>query len=167
MQLAFFRYQVFHLQLIRPHYHSPKFNLYLHAPNEWYLVLQDIPGIGGEDAVTPLERRLYFSTAHYHLRAGCPALAVEVLSKLPGKIVENSNITDSMTRSKGKRNTSDLSFVKISEMTSRLIDFCQINDTLFQKGISFLSNIQERKIRNCSHKTLMWVVQITKNFLEI
>ena len=39
-----------------------------------------------DDAVTPLERRLYFSTAHFHLRAGCPALAVEVLSKLPNKV---------------------------------------------------------------------------------
>ena len=38
------------------------------------------------DAVTPLERRLYFSTAHFHLKAGCPALAVEVLSKLPNKV---------------------------------------------------------------------------------
>eukprot|EP00094_Tigriopus_californicus_P002839 TCALIF_02737-PA protein Name:"Similar to DMXL1 DmX-like protein 1 (Homo sapiens)" AED:0.22 eAED:0.22 QI:0/0.72/0.68/1/1/1/19/158/2211 len=41
-----------------------------------------------EDSITPLERRLYFSTAHFHLRAGCPALALEVLSKLPGKVVE-------------------------------------------------------------------------------
>lgn len=41
-----------------------------------------------EDAVTPLERKLYFSTAHFHLRAGCPALAVEVLTKLPAKIKE-------------------------------------------------------------------------------
>lgn len=39
-----------------------------------------------EDTVTPLERRLYFSTAHYHLRGGCPALALEVLSKLPEKV---------------------------------------------------------------------------------
>ena len=41
-----------------------------------------------EDTVTPLERKLYFSTAHFHLRAGCPALAVEVLSKLPSKVTE-------------------------------------------------------------------------------
>ena len=40
-----------------------------------------------EDSVTPLERRLYFSTAHFHLRGGCPALAVEVLSKLPNKVM--------------------------------------------------------------------------------
>ena len=42
-----------------------------------------------EDTVTPLERKLYFSTAHFHLRAGCPALAVEVLTKLPTKVVES------------------------------------------------------------------------------
>ena len=36
-----------------------------------------------EDSVTPLERKLFFSTASFHLRGGCPALALEVLSKLP------------------------------------------------------------------------------------
>ena len=35
-----------------------------------------------EDAVTPLERRLFFTTAHFHLRSGCPALALEVLNLL-------------------------------------------------------------------------------------
>ena len=44
-----------------------------------------------DDAVTPLERRLYFSTAHFHLRAGCPALAVEVLSKLPNKVAPEAS----------------------------------------------------------------------------
>ena len=46
-----------------------------------------------EDSVTPLERKLYFSTAHFHLRAGCPALAVEVLTKLPNKITESKGET--------------------------------------------------------------------------
>merc|ERR1719193_3051495 len=41
-----------------------------------------------EDAVTPLERRLFFTTAHFHLRSGCPALALEVLSKLPSATIE-------------------------------------------------------------------------------
>lgn len=36
-----------------------------------------------EDAVTPVERRLYFATAHFHLRSGCPALALEVPSGRP------------------------------------------------------------------------------------
>ena len=39
------------------------------------------------EAITPFERRLFFITAHQHFRAGCPSLALEVLSRLPGKIV--------------------------------------------------------------------------------
>jgi hypothetical protein len=46
----------------------------------------------GEEGVTPLERRLYFSTAHFHLRCGCPALAIEVLSKLPTRIIETKSV---------------------------------------------------------------------------
>ncbi|ESO00911.1 hypothetical protein HELRODRAFT_113035 [Helobdella robusta] len=38
------------------------------------------------NCVTPVERRLYFMTAHEHLRNGCPALALEVLMKLPPMI---------------------------------------------------------------------------------
>ncbi|XP_043192763.1 dmX-like protein 2 isoform X3 [Amphibalanus amphitrite] len=41
------------------------------------------------DAITPLERQLYFSTAHAHYRAGCPTLALEVLSKLPSKVLDS------------------------------------------------------------------------------
>ena len=39
-----------------------------------------------EDSVSPLERKLYFSTANFHLRGGCPALALDVLSKLPARV---------------------------------------------------------------------------------
>lgn len=41
-----------------------------------------------EDTITPLERQLYFTTAHGHFKAGCPALALEVLSKLPSKVMD-------------------------------------------------------------------------------
>ncbi|XP_054286224.1 dmX-like protein 2 isoform X3 [Macrosteles quadrilineatus] len=44
-----------------------------------------------EDSITPLERQLYFTTAHAHFKAGCPALALEVLSKLPNKVLEPSS----------------------------------------------------------------------------
>ncbi|KAG8181368.1 hypothetical protein JTE90_008839 [Oedothorax gibbosus] len=40
-----------------------------------------------EDTITPLERRLFFTTAHAHFRAGCPALALEVLSRLPCRVL--------------------------------------------------------------------------------
>lgn len=39
-----------------------------------------------EEGITRLERRLYFQTAHGHFKAGCPALALEVLSKLPERV---------------------------------------------------------------------------------
>ncbi|KAL1117874.1 hypothetical protein AAG570_004187 [Ranatra chinensis] len=44
-----------------------------------------------EDSITPLERQLYFTTAHAHFKAGCPALALEVLSKLPNKVMDSNN----------------------------------------------------------------------------
>lgn len=43
-----------------------------------------------EDSITPLERQLYFTTAHAHFKAGCPALALEVLSKLPSKVMDTN-----------------------------------------------------------------------------
>ena len=47
------------------------------------------------DAITPFERRLYFITAHQHFRAGCPSLALEVLSRLPNRILFDDQSTSS------------------------------------------------------------------------
>lgn len=46
-----------------------------------------------EESITPLERQLYFTTAHGHFRAGCPALALEVLSKLPYVVADPKHNT--------------------------------------------------------------------------
>ncbi|XP_018327674.1 dmX-like protein 2 isoform X2 [Agrilus planipennis] len=46
-----------------------------------------------EDSITPAERQLYFTTAHGHFRAGCPALALEVLSKLPMIVTDPFKVT--------------------------------------------------------------------------
>lgn len=46
-----------------------------------------------EDSITPLERQLYFTTAHGHFKAGCPALALEVLSKLPSKVMDQDIVS--------------------------------------------------------------------------
>ena len=56
-----------------------------------------------EETVTHLERRLYFSTAHFHLRAGCPALAVEVLSKLPNRVIDTSASATSSTAASSRK----------------------------------------------------------------
>ena len=56
---------------------------------------------GGDDIVTfvdkisPVERSLYFMTAHAHFKSGCPALALEVLSKLPAVVDTGNDITTS------------------------------------------------------------------------
>lgn len=50
-----------------------------------------------EDTITPLERQLYFTTAHAHFKAGCPALALEVLNKLPSKVTEPSSSSSDIT----------------------------------------------------------------------
>lgn len=43
-----------------------------------------------KDAISSVERRLFFKTAHVYFRAGCPLLALEVLSKLPEFYYEDS-----------------------------------------------------------------------------
>lgn len=43
------------------------------------------------DSISLMERRLFFTAAHAHLQAGCPMLALEVLSKMP-KVVKRSKM---------------------------------------------------------------------------
>lgn len=72
------------------------FNFYVYLRTHPLLIRQHVANSGNrkvwlpggkqvivEESITPLERQLYFTTAHGHFRAGCPALALEVLSKLP------------------------------------------------------------------------------------
>lgn len=55
---------------------------FLYSQGGTLALLQQEP----EEGITRLERRLYFQTAHGHFKAGCPALALEVLSKLPARV---------------------------------------------------------------------------------
>uniref|UniRef100_A0A8B9KQK6 Dmx like 1 n=1 Tax=Astyanax mexicanus TaxID=7994 RepID=A0A8B9KQK6_ASTMX len=43
------------------------------------------------DSISLIERRLFFTAANAHLQAGCPMLALEVLSKMP-KVVKKSKL---------------------------------------------------------------------------
>ena len=47
-----------------------------------------------QEWITPLERRLYYTTAHAHFLTGCPALALEVLFKLPNHVQQPDNGAD-------------------------------------------------------------------------
>ncbi|CAG9822471.1 unnamed protein product [Phaedon cochleariae] len=77
------------------------FNFYVYLRTHPLLVRQHLASYGKrkvwvpggkqivvDEWITPLERQLYFATAHGHFRAGCPALALEVLSKLPYVVSE-------------------------------------------------------------------------------
>uniref|UniRef100_A0A8D2LIY4 Dmx like 1 n=1 Tax=Varanus komodoensis TaxID=61221 RepID=A0A8D2LIY4_VARKO len=61
---------------------------------------------GLADEINLGERRLFFTTAYAHLKAGCPMLALEVLSKMP-KVVKRSK---TLGRSPNKNSNSALSF---------------------------------------------------------
>lgn len=80
--------------------------------------------IGLEDTITPLERQLYFTTAHGHFKAGCPALALDVLSKLPTKVAESSLSQQESLDSPG---------VLKSPMKSQLVD-TQIDSGMLSWG---------------------------------
>ena len=67
------------------------------------------------DKITPIERRLYFTTAHAHFKAGCPLLALEVLIKLP----EVVDVEESMIKS----NSSNLESPNTQVNTGTLEDF--------------------------------------------
>ncbi|KAI8434147.1 hypothetical protein MSG28_012272 [Choristoneura fumiferana] len=71
------------------------FNFYVYLRTHPRLKRHNLPSQGAtlallqqeaDEGITRLERRLYFQTAHGHFKAGCPALALEVLSKLPARI---------------------------------------------------------------------------------
>ncbi|XP_045511959.1 dmX-like protein 2 isoform X5 [Pieris brassicae] len=71
------------------------FNFYVYLRTHPRLKRHNMPSQGAtlallnqesDEGITRLERRLYFQTAHGHFKAGCPALALEVLSKLPSRI---------------------------------------------------------------------------------
>ena len=81
-----------------------------------------------EETVTHLERRLYFSTAHFHLRAGCPALAVEVLSKLPNKVVDTGASKDNSTSASSR---------KESNATSAIADARKLETGVFDISSDF------------------------------
>jgi len=61
------------------------------------------------DRITPVERRLYFTTAHAHFVAGCPALALEVLIKLPTFVVQETEAS---------RRSSSVSSPKVASSSS-------------------------------------------------
>ncbi|XP_041465630.1 LOW QUALITY PROTEIN: dmX-like protein 2 [Lytechinus variegatus] len=53
-----------------------------------------------KDEITPEERTLFFTTAHAHLSAGCPLLALDVLAKIPKVRTKTKEDDNKMVESK-------------------------------------------------------------------
>lgn len=65
------------------------FNFYVYLRNHPLLVRQN--KAKGTLALSQAERNLYFQTAHAHYAAGCPTLAIHVLTQLPKWFEQQAN----------------------------------------------------------------------------
>ncbi|ELU10253.1 hypothetical protein CAPTEDRAFT_201231 [Capitella teleta] len=86
------------------------------------------------DCITPVERRLYFQTAHAHFKSGCPALALEVLNKLPEVIDTENDITKSKSAD---------SFASKANIQSGILENGPSHDFDWQQSSKGLSNGNE------------------------
>uniref|UniRef100_A0A5F8GCU3 Dmx like 1 n=1 Tax=Monodelphis domestica TaxID=13616 RepID=A0A5F8GCU3_MONDO len=78
----FYNYLRTHPLLLRRHFGSSD-------ASSTQICLTGENGLAGK--INLSERRLFFTTAHAHLKAGCPMLALEVLSKMP-KVIKKSKL---------------------------------------------------------------------------
>ncbi|KAG8598097.1 hypothetical protein GDO81_002497 [Engystomops pustulosus] len=76
----FYNFLRTHPMLLRRHFRSSEA-----TSTKMHLSVEN----GLADKINLGERKLFFTTAHSHLKAGCPMLALEVLSKMP-KVVKRS-----------------------------------------------------------------------------
>nr|XP_033784929.1 dmX-like protein 1 isoform X1 [Geotrypetes seraphini] len=70
---------------------------------------------GLADKINLRERRLFFTTAYAHLKAGCPMLALEILSKMP-KVVKKSEY---LLKSSSVADSDDISLVSLVKTESK------------------------------------------------
>ncbi|XP_017781826.1 PREDICTED: dmX-like protein 2 isoform X2 [Nicrophorus vespilloides] len=107
------------------------FNFYVYLRTHPLLIRQHVANSGKrkvwlpggkqvivEESITPLERQLYFTTAHGHFRAGCPALALEVLSKLPYVVADPTKQAAATTNHVAKESDSQINTGIISWETA-------------------------------------------------
>lgn len=65
------------------------------------------------DCITPVERRLYFTTAASHFSNGCPALALEVLAQLPPLVDLDGDLSKSNSDANMSKSHMDTAAVRI------------------------------------------------------
>ncbi len=123
------------------------------------------------DRITPVERRLYFQTAHTHFKNGCPMLALEVLSELPDVIDMDSDITksrsaESMTAKSSGISTGNLAH-PVEEQKASDMDWSQplkTKDTsdAFDWGAPVSSTKQPNDNLNSKVDEVDWGAPVTK-----
>ncbi|XP_077318349.1 dmX-like protein 1 isoform X1 [Lithobates pipiens] len=96
---------------------------------------------GLADKINLSERRLFFTTAHAHLQAGCPMLALEILSKMPkvvkkskpllrtSSLADTSKLSTPVSPSHGEKKDSACDFDWSSSMVNGLSDLSSTKQT--------------------------------------
>ncbi|XP_057272660.1 dmX-like protein 1 [Pezoporus wallicus] len=108
----FYNYLRTHPLLLRRHFGSSD-------SSSTHICLTVENGLG--DKINVGERRLFFTTAYAHLKAGCPMLALEVLSKMPKVVMRSKSFCRSpslMDTSKDFSPSSPVKELEIKEQSS-------------------------------------------------
>ncbi len=86
-----------------------------------------------KSSITPIERRLHFVAAYYHLVNGCPLLTLDVLSKLPKYITTDFDLTKKQDTKKD-----DVTQIKSSDLFNNdIVDFSSVPTKKVEKADQF------------------------------
>ena len=80
-----------------------------------------------DEPLTPMERQLFFKTAHAHLNSGCPALALQVLMELPATDISEG---DARSVAEGDSPVEDTSN-NVEDVTGDMISTGTLSDFSF------------------------------------
>ncbi|TRY64794.1 hypothetical protein DNTS_004401 [Danionella cerebrum] len=100
-----------------------------------------------QDSISLTERRLFFSAAYAHLQAGCPMLALEVLSKMPKRISKSRAPHNSLSLNDSKGNHSSSSLSDLEEQRDSL-------ESLRFNGLGSMSSLSSLKEGSRSESVL-------------
>ncbi|KAJ8285262.1 hypothetical protein GJAV_G00024780 [Gymnothorax javanicus] len=92
------------------------------------------------DSISLVERRLFFTAAYAYLQAGCPMLALEVLSKMP-KVVKKSRLHTGLENHSAQATPSDSKSDKAADL-----DWSQPVLNGFESACNSMSNSQSDSV---------------------
>ena len=101
--------------------------------------------------VTPIERRLHFISAYYHMINGCPLLTLDILSKLP-KYIINSQDEEKTDEAGSKLDSADSAFHSdpfasdSTDNSSKKVEKSEDFDWSTPSGFDFNKRFEEDKL---------------------